>query len=120
MKKANIFLIDLNPATNVGCTLGEILKSFPNSGIQLKHEALKKNESVLRTGELCSAISQSSSDLIFVVLSPNHLNQTRPLFESIKSGLSDLPIIVVIEACKANAGTISHDPGLANLMARKR
>jgi two-component system, NtrC family, response regulator GlrR len=100
MKEAKIFLLDLNPSSDVGSTLVEILKSFPNSGLQLKHEVLKKSESVLRDGELCSLLSRCNSDLIFLVLSPNHLYQSRLLFELLKDGFSDLPIIVVIEACK--------------------
>ncbi len=100
MKEAKIFLIDLIPSTNVGCTLREILESFPNLGVQLKQESPKESKSALCVDELCSLLSRCNSDLIFLVLSSNHLNQTRPLFESIKSGLLSLPIIVVIEACK--------------------
>jgi two-component system response regulator GlrR len=100
MKEAKIFLLDLNPSSDVGSTLGEIIELFPNSGVRLKHEALKESKSALCDGELCSLLSRCNSDLIFLVLSPDHLNQTRPLFESLKGGLSDLPIIVVTEACK--------------------
>ena len=100
MKEAKIFLLDLNPSSDVGSTLGEILESFPNLGVQLKHESPKESKSALCDGELCSLLSRCNSDLIFLVLSPNHLKQARALFQSIKSELSDLPIIVVPEACK--------------------
>jgi len=100
MKEVKIFLLDLNPSSDVGSTLGEILESFPNLGVQLKHESPKEIKSALCDGELCSSISRSNSDLIFMVLSPSHLEQGRALFQSISKERLELPIIVVPEACK--------------------
>ena len=100
MKEAKIFLLDLNPSSNVGSTLGEILSSFPNLGVQLKHESQKEGKSANCVGELCTLLSRCKFDLIFVVLSPNHLAESRALFESISSEGMELPIIVVPEACE--------------------
>ena len=100
MKEVKIFLLDLNPSSEVGSTLAEILESFPNLDVQIRHESPKDCKSAQCVGELCSLFSRCNSDLVFVVLSPNHLEQGRALFESLKSEFSDLPIIAVPEACK--------------------
>ena len=100
MKEVKIFLLDLNPSSGLGSTLGEILESFPNLGVQLKHEFPRESKSPLRDGELCRVISSSNSDLIFMVLSPSHLEQGRALFQSISRERMGLPIIAVPEACK--------------------
>ena len=100
MKEAKIFLLDLNPSSGLGSTLGEILESFPNLGVQLKHESSIESKSPVRDGELCSVISRSNSDLIFMVLSPSHLEQGRALFQSINRERLELPIVVIPEACK--------------------
>ena len=47
MKEVKIFLLDLNPSSDVGSTLREILESFPNLGVQLKHESPKESKSAL-------------------------------------------------------------------------
>jgi len=100
MNEAKIFLLDLNPSSNVGSALGEILSSFPNIGVQLKHESQKEGKSAHCVGELCTLLSRCNSDLIFVVLSPSHLAQGRALFQSISRERMELPIIVVPEACE--------------------
>ncbi|MBT8366584.1 MAG: sigma-54 dependent transcriptional regulator [Deltaproteobacteria bacterium] len=100
MKETKIFLLDLNPSSEVGCTLGEILESFPNSGVKLKHESLKESNSTLSDGELCSVISHSNSDLIFLVLSQRQLELGRAFFQSKSKERLELPIIVVPDACK--------------------
>lgn len=100
MNEAKIFLLDLNPSSNVGSTLGEILSSFPNLGVQLKRESQKESKSAHCVGELCSLLSGCNSELVFVVLSPNHMEQGRALFRSISNEGMELPIIVVPEACE--------------------
>ena len=100
MKEAKIFVLDLNPSSNVGSTLGEILSSFPNFGVQLKRESQKGSKIAHCVGELCRLLSGCNSDLIFVVLSPDRLAQGRALFQSISRVGMELPIIVVPEACE--------------------
>jgi DNA-binding NtrC family response regulator len=100
MKKAKIFLIDLNPSSNVGSALGKILGSLPKSEIQLKYDSPKESKSVCCVGELCSTVSRSNFDLVFMVLSPSHLEQGRDFFQSIIRKQLELPIIVIPEACK--------------------
>jgi DNA-binding NtrC family response regulator len=101
MKEAKIFLLDLNPSSNLGSTLGEILTSFPDLSVQLKHESQKEGKSAhCCVGELCHLLSRCNADLIFVVLSPNHLAHGRALFQAISKEGMELPIIVVPEACE--------------------
>jgi len=100
MKEAKIFLLDLNPSSDIGSTLGEILESIPNLKVLLKHESPKEIKSALSDGELCRIISGSNSDLIFMVLSPNDLEQIRALFQTMSRERLELPIVVIPEACK--------------------
>ena len=100
MKEAKIFLLNLNSSSDVGSTLGVILKSFPNLGVHLKHESPKENKSALWVDDLCRTIAGSNSDLIFIVLPPSQPAQSKELFKSISREFSELPAIVVIEACK--------------------
>jgi two-component system, NtrC family, response regulator GlrR len=100
MKVAKIFLLDLNPSSNVGSKLGAIIESFPNFRMQLKHESPKEINSVLCDGDLCRSMLRSNSDLIFMVLSPSHLEQSRALFQSICKERLELPVIAVAEECE--------------------
>ena len=103
MKKAKIFLIDLNPSTNVGSTLRGILESCPNLGIHAQQKCSKDRQTDFCGGELSGYIAQCRPDLIFLVLSPCLLKKAKALFQSMKNGFSELPIIVVVEACKPDA-----------------
>ena len=103
MKKAKIFLIDLNPATNVGCTLRGILESCPDLGLHFQEESSKDSISDFRGGELSGIIARCRPDLMFLVLSSCLLNKAEALFQSVKSGFSELPIIVAVDACKPDA-----------------
>ena len=100
MKEANIFIVDLNPSTRVGCKLREMIDSCPNLNVCFQYESLKDSQSVPCDGELANTIAGRQLDLIIFVLSPCHLKQAGALFQSMKSETSELPIIVVIEACK--------------------
>jgi two-component system response regulator GlrR len=100
MKEANIFLLDLNPSANVGCTLREIIESCSKLNAYVQYESSGDSKLVLCDRELSSIVSRCQPDLIFFVLSPCHLKPAGALFQSMKSELSELPIIVVIEACK--------------------
>ena len=83
MKETNIALIDLNPSTNAGCTLRDIVESCSKLNANVQYETSGDSKLVLCDRELSSMVSRCQPDLIFLVLSPDHLNQTRPLFESL-------------------------------------
>jgi DNA-binding NtrC family response regulator len=102
MKDARIFFLDLNPSSDVGCTLGEILELFPNLEVLLKQAPLKESKSALCNGELCNTISRSNSDLIFMVLSPDQMEQTRVFLQSMSKEGLDLPIVLVSDDCDPN------------------
>ena len=100
MKEAKIFLLDWNPSSDVGSALVEILESLPNLAVQLKYESQKESKYALSDGELSRTILRSNSDLIFIVLSPSLLEQGRAMLQAINGEHLELPIIVVLEACK--------------------
>ncbi len=100
MKKAKIFLIDLKPATNVGYMLRGILESCPNLEIHIQQKCSKDSATDFCDGELSGIIASRRPDLIFLILSPSLLKNAGALFQSLKNEFSDLPIIVVVEACE--------------------
>ena len=103
MKKAKIFLIDLNPSNNVGSTLRGILESCPNLDTHVQQECSKDSAADFCDGELSGIIASCRPDLIFLVLSPSLLKKAGSLFQSMRNEFSGLPIIVVVEACKPDA-----------------
>jgi two-component system response regulator GlrR len=103
MKKAKMFLIDLNPDTNVGCTLRGILESCPDLGLHFQEASSKDRVSDFRGAELSDLIARYRPDLMFLVLSSCLLNKAEALFRSLKSGFSELPVIVAVEAGKPDA-----------------
>jgi DNA-binding NtrC family response regulator len=100
MKGANIVLIDLNPSTNVGCTLRDIIESCSKLNARVQYEPLEHSESVPCDRELSNIVSRCRPDLMFLVLSPCHLKRAGAFFQSMKSELSELPTLVAIEACQ--------------------
>jgi DNA-binding NtrC family response regulator len=103
MKKAKIFLIDLNPDTNVGCTLRGILESCPDLGLHFQEASSKDRVSNFCGGELSGLIARCRPDLMFLVLSSCLFNKAEGLFQSVKSGFSELPVIVAVDACQPDA-----------------
>jgi DNA-binding NtrC family response regulator len=103
MKEAKIFLIDLNPADNVGCTLREILESCPNLGTHFQEASSKGSVPDFCDVELSGLIARCRPDLMFLVLSSCLLNKAEALFQSVKKGFSELPIILAVDACKPDA-----------------
>ena len=102
INEAKIYLLDLDPSSDVGCTLEEIIASFPNSEVQTIRETLEDGESVLCDNEICHRILRSNSDMILFVLSSDQLELSKTLFQSISKKLMDLPIVIVFEACNSN------------------
>jgi DNA-binding NtrC family response regulator len=100
MKDARILLLDLDPVGGLGRTLGGILQSPLSPGIQIRYVPVGVFEPTLSRSELPSIISCANPDVIFLVLSPSHLKQTKALFQSIGRERLDLPIIAVSEECK--------------------
>ena len=117
MKKAKIFLIDLNPSTNVGSTLRGILESCPNLGIHAQQKCSKDSLTDFCDGELSGYIARCRPDLIFLVLSPCHLKKAGALFQSMKNGFLELPIIVVVEACEPDAMFLLLKLGAADFIS---
>ncbi|MEJ2165749.1 MAG: sigma-54 dependent transcriptional regulator [Desulfobacterales bacterium] len=100
MKDTNIFLIDLNPTTNVGCTLREIIESCTKLNAFVLYESSGSSQSFPIDRELTNAITRRQLDLIIITLSSCTLEQARELIQSIRKKFSVLPIIFIAEKCK--------------------
>lgn len=100
MKDTNIFLIDLNPSTNVGCTLREIIESCTKLNADVLYESSEDGQSVPIDRDLAKTIARRRLDLIIFILSPGNLKQTGELIQSLRRRFSVLPIIFIAEKCK--------------------
>ena len=98
MEKLKIFLLDLNPETDMGSKLRGILESSKNlKDIQLQHEFLKFDVTGISNSDFANTISCYNPDILFLIFSQIHLRQSIALFKSISSDWAELPIIVVLE-----------------------
>jgi DNA-binding NtrC family response regulator len=100
MKESNIVLIDLNPSTNVGCALREIIESCSRLNAYVQYESSGDSKSVPCDRELANTIARCQLDLIIFILSPGNLKQAGGLIQSVRKKLSVLPILFIAEKCK--------------------
>lgn len=100
MKETNIFLIDLNPSTNVGGTLREIIESCTKLNAFVLYESSGSSQSFPFDRELTNTITRRQLDLIIITLSSCTLKQARELIQSIRKKFSVLPLIFIAEKCK--------------------
>jgi two-component system response regulator GlrR len=100
MKEANIFLLDLNPSTKVGCTLREIIESCPKLNPNVQHEFSGNSKSVPCDRKLTDTIARCQLDLIIIILSSCNLKQAGELIQLVREKFSVLPILFVAEKCK--------------------
>ena len=99
MKGSNIGLIDLNPSTNVGCALREIIESCSKLNAFVHYETVGGSTSVPDDSELANTIARCQLDLIIFVLSSRNLKQAREVIQSVRKKLSVLPILFIAERC---------------------
>ena len=97
VKQANILLLDFNPISGLGSTLGGILKSCSNPTVHLRQESIEICEAAISDMNLSNFVSRSSPDAIFFVLSPCLVKQAGVLFQCIRREDLGPPIIVVVE-----------------------
>ncbi|NIM98886.1 AAA domain-containing protein [Candidatus Saccharibacteria bacterium] len=95
-----ILLLDSNPESGLAKALQEIIESSLDVNIQVQEDSTGVFGPPLFEGELSCLISQFSPDIMFLVLSPSHLEQTDTLLQYVKRETPNLPIIAVIEECK--------------------
>ncbi len=100
MKEANIVIIDLNPSTDVGCTLRELIESCSKLEAHVQYESSGDSEYVPCDRELANTIARCQLDLIIFVLSPCNFKQAGELIQSLRKQFSVLPILFVAEKCK--------------------
>jgi DNA-binding NtrC family response regulator len=100
MKAANIYLIDLNPSTNSGCTLREIIESCKKSNADVQYVSFRDGRSVRSGRALTNAIADCHYDLVIFVLSPCNLNKVEELIQSMRERYSMLPILLIAEKFK--------------------
>ncbi|HME41662.1 MAG TPA: sigma-54 dependent transcriptional regulator [Syntrophorhabdales bacterium] len=95
-RRIQMFLLDVNPANNLGASLEKILKSSPSFSVELRKTVLH-DESMLRDLDLATTIARFKPDIICIVLSSEHLSHFDALAGLIRSTLSDQRIMVVVE-----------------------
>ena len=81
----------------------EILELCPNLSTYVEQNFSKDSVSDFCGGELSGIFTHCRPDLIFIVLAHCLLKKAGALFQSMKSEFSELPVIIVGEACKPDA-----------------
>lgn len=100
MNKADILLIDLNPSTDAGSALQELIESCSKFNVCVQCESSEDSQSVPCGSELANSIAHFQFDLIIFVLSRCNLKQVEELIQSVRRKFSGLPILFIAENCK--------------------
>jgi DNA-binding NtrC family response regulator len=100
MKGPNIVLIDLNPSTDVGCMLQDIIASCTKSNAYVQYESCGDGKSVPSLRALTNTTADSQLDLLIFVLSRSKLKQVGKLIRSVREKFSVLPILFIAEKFK--------------------
>ncbi|MDY6855103.1 MAG: sigma-54-dependent Fis family transcriptional regulator [Thermodesulfobacteriota bacterium] len=99
-KDPKILLFNLNPERGLCSTLQGILETSLDSNIRLIRSATVDFKGAIRKNKVFSIISSFLPDLIFFLISYQHVKRLSNLIQSIKSDPSQLPIIIVIDGGK--------------------
>lgn len=95
-EEARIFLLDLNPASGLGCALREILELNVTPAVYLREEAPVGSGFDDFLPEFSTVILRFNPSITFLALPPNYLRQTKKLIQSLKGK----PVIAVYEGFK--------------------
>lgn len=95
-QSVRIFLLDLNPASDLSTTIEKILQSFASFRVGLR-KASCDGKTVLREIDVAAMTDGFNPDTYFIVLSPNHLADFDSLTSFIGEGLSGQRVMLVIE-----------------------
>ncbi len=95
MQDAKIFLLDLNPASGLGCALRQILEINVTPSIYLREETLEGSGFDTLLPEFSNIILRFDPTLIFLSLPPSYLKQTKRLIQSLTG--RGRPVIAVFE-----------------------
>lgn len=95
-EEAKVFLCDLDPWSGIGNTLKGILESSSKQGIQLS-ECMKYSTASDPHSNLCSIISRSHYDVLFLACSQKNIDQAQNLLKSVSYRQLELPIIIAID-----------------------
>jgi len=102
MKQAKILLLDFDPASGLGSALQSVFESTASADVRLQQEPSGDWGPLFDNDGFSRVVSQSSADLLFLVLPSNFLAQARVLFPAIRRESPRLPIFVIIEASEVD------------------
>jgi len=93
VEETRIFLLDLNPASGLGCTLREILEVNVTPSVYLREETPASSGFDAFLPEFSALVLHFNPSVIFLALPPTYLKQARKLIQSLRGK----PIIAVFE-----------------------
>jgi DNA-binding NtrC family response regulator len=97
MKRTKALILDLF-ANSPGCKeLRGILKSSPNLANNLRVESLKPDDSPQFDSKFSGTISQINPDIVFFVISSNHLKSTTELVQDLRRQKTSPSVVAIIE-----------------------
>ncbi|MFP5261543.1 MAG: sigma 54-interacting transcriptional regulator [Blastocatellia bacterium] len=98
MKSATILLLDFNSSNSLCDILKSIFESSSRFKINLKQKSVRIFDPAYSHGDLIKTILRLSLDMIFLIPPIGLLKQAGMLLQSIRKGLSEIPIIVNIDS----------------------
>ena len=94
-RAVNVFLLNLDPASDLGPTLEKIVESFTNLRVSLRKGSFSKTS--LQDIDVEAISIDFNPDAFFLVLSPAHLGNLGPLVSFISERLSDRRVMLIVE-----------------------
>ncbi|MHC4308377.1 MAG: sigma-54 dependent transcriptional regulator [Planctomycetota bacterium] len=97
MKRVKALILDLYTNSPWCNELRGILESSPNLAKKLRVESLKPNDFPQFDSKLSGTISQINPDLVFFVLSSNHLKSTTEFVQDLRRRKTSPSVVAIIE-----------------------
>jgi two-component system response regulator GlrR len=100
MKPATILLLDLSPADGMSDAVRELLETTLRSTVKIEHKSVATAEAGAELDDRFKIVSRLNPSLLFLTLQSSRLGETVSTLRSIRAESSDVPVIVVVDACE--------------------
>jgi DNA-binding NtrC family response regulator len=100
MKPATILLLDLFPANGLSDAVREILETTLFSAVKIEQNSPVITDAGAEPPDHFKMVSRLKPSILFLTLESGSLNETVSTLRSIRAESSDVPVIVVVDACE--------------------
>lgn len=100
MKQPTILLLDFYPPNGLSDAVRELLEPILRSAVKIEHKSVDAAEPGAELDDRFKIVSRLKPSLLFLTLQSGRLNETVSTLRSIRTESSDVPVIVVVDACE--------------------